>query len=166
MPQLKPTVTTECEFCEIDGLGNHAGRCPVYLERELAEVKARLLSEHLPAEYATWEQVWSRQNAIIAERDTLRAEVERLTKEHRVMRDSLQGWKNSAMLRLNERVAVEEKLQDALSACDKAEADTKRLTWLEQHWETFDPFSWTVSFPSKASILRDAIDTAAALEKK
>lgn len=31
--------TQECEFCEIDGLGNHAERCPVSLERRLREAE-------------------------------------------------------------------------------------------------------------------------------
>jgi len=32
----------ECEFCEIDGLGNHAPRCPVQLEKEIANLRAKL----------------------------------------------------------------------------------------------------------------------------
>lgn len=30
---------TLCEFCEIDGYGNHAPRCPVFLEAEIAELR-------------------------------------------------------------------------------------------------------------------------------
>lgn len=39
----------KCEFCEIDGLGNHAPRCPIELERQLEEEKqtCRLLTEHV-----------------------------------------------------------------------------------------------------------------------
>lgn len=31
----------QCEFCEIDGLGNHAPRCPVSLERELSATRSQ-----------------------------------------------------------------------------------------------------------------------------
>lgn len=40
-----PRTDSECEFCEIDGSGNHAPRCPVKLERDLAAMTARAETE-------------------------------------------------------------------------------------------------------------------------
>ena len=31
-----------CEFCEIDGFGNHAPRCPVFLEGEIERLQAEI----------------------------------------------------------------------------------------------------------------------------
>lgn len=41
-PQPLPVIG-ECEFCEPDGLGNHAPRCPVQLESEIENLRADLL---------------------------------------------------------------------------------------------------------------------------
>lgn len=38
-PAERAPMTEQCEFCEIDGYGNHAGRCPVQLESELAALQ-------------------------------------------------------------------------------------------------------------------------------
>lgn len=33
-------TTAYCEFCDLDGMGNHAPRCPVFLEQRIAELEA------------------------------------------------------------------------------------------------------------------------------
>ena len=62
-----------------------------------------------------------------------------------------------AMAESRDRLIDEvEPLRDQLAA---AQADTKRLDWLEQNWGAFSPVNKSVPYPCK-SVLREAIDAA------
>lgn len=56
----------------------HAAKAHQELTAENAELRDRLIKEHLPKEYKTWEQVWQRQIEILKENQSLSLQVAQL----------------------------------------------------------------------------------------